>query len=154
MHTLNTSLIFLVQRKHLKSTFTFGTNLKIRTPSPLFSKSPHFELWTFWFDWRCLKSFKKMPGMWRCLANVRYGHGRCPKGVKNITHKESGRVLDRLWKVWGSRRCPQGVLEVTKSFMVLSQSRSNLFFVKLHSKIVYRSQLELNAVWVEKVSEL
>ena len=33
--------------EHLKSTFTFGTNLKIQTPPALLSKSPHFELWTF-----------------------------------------------------------------------------------------------------------
>ena len=37
--------LFFVQMKHLKSTFTFGKNLKIRTLPPLLSKSPYFELW-------------------------------------------------------------------------------------------------------------
>ena len=40
--------LFFVQLKHLKSAFTFVKTLKI-WPPPLLSKSPHFELWTFWF---------------------------------------------------------------------------------------------------------
>ena len=40
--------LFFVQLKHSKSAFTFGKKIKIWHP-PLIIKSPHFELWTFWF---------------------------------------------------------------------------------------------------------
>ena len=43
-----TNLLF-VQLKCLKCAFTFGKKMKKWPPTPLLSKSPHFELWTFWF---------------------------------------------------------------------------------------------------------
>ena len=40
--------LFFLQLKYLKCAFTFGKKMKIWPPPPLLSKSPHFELWTFW----------------------------------------------------------------------------------------------------------